>query len=119
MITAVLSGSHPRRWESVLEGLLRNPLVRKAVVLHTGEPGICPPRCERLAVDGPVSGKTWNVVLSGIATRYILFSPDTEGIRLDPRAPERLVETAEATGAGMVYADYCRPHRETPSGNIL
>jgi GT2 family glycosyltransferase len=106
MITAVLSGSHPRGWESVSAGLLRNPLVRKAVVLHTGEPGICPPRCERLAANGPVSGKTWNAVLSGIATPYILFSPDTVGIRMDPRAPDRLVETAEATGAGMVYADY-------------
>ena len=105
MITAVLSGSHPRGWESVLENLLRNPLVRKAVVLHSGEPGICPPRCERLAVDGPVSGKTWNSILSGIATRYILFFPDMAGIRFDPRAPDRLFETAEATGAGMVYAD--------------
>jgi len=86
--------------------LLRNPLVRKAVVLHTGDPGTCPPRCEMIAADGPVSGRTWNAVLSGIATRYILFSPDTAGIHFDPRAPDRLVETAEATGAGMVYADY-------------
>jgi len=106
MITAVLSGSHPHGWKSLLEGLLRNPLVQKAVVLHVGDPGICPSRCEMLAVDGPVSGKTWNAVLSGIATRYILFFPDAAGIRSDPRAPDRLVETAEATGAGMVYADY-------------
>jgi GT2 family glycosyltransferase len=106
MITAVLSGSHTRRWESMLEGLLRSSLIQKAVVLHSGDPGICPPRCEMLATEGPVGGKIWNAVLSGIATRYILFSPDTEEIRIDPRAPERLVETAEATGAGMVYADY-------------
>ncbi len=59
-----------------------------------------------LAVDGPVSGRTWNAVLSGVATRYILFLPDTAGIGSDPRAPDRLVETAEATGAGIVYADY-------------
>ena len=113
MITAVLSGSHTRRWEGVLEALLRNTLVRKAVVLRSGGPGFCPPRCEMLAVDGPVSGKTWNAVLSGIATQYILFSPDTEGLRIDPRAPDRLVETAEATGAGMVYADYADITRET------
>jgi GT2 family glycosyltransferase len=106
MITAVLSGSQPRQWEVVMEGLLRNPLVRKAVVLHAGDSGTCPPHCERLAVDGPVGGKTWNAVLSGIATPYILFSPDTVGIRMDPSAPDRLVETAEAAGAGMVYADY-------------
>ncbi|MBA4422314.1 MAG: glycosyl transferase [Syntrophus sp. (in: bacteria)] len=106
MITAVLSGSHPRSWESLLDGLLRNPLVRKAVVLHTGDPGTCPPRCETFSVSGPFSGGTWNSVLSDVATRYILFSPVTAGIRSDPHAPDRLVETAEATGAGIVYADY-------------
>lgn len=106
MITAVHSGSRSLQSAPLLERLLRNPLIRKAVVLHTKDPGTGPPRCERRAVDGPLGGGTWNAVLSGVATRYILFLPDTAGIRIDPRAPDRLVETAEATGAGMVYADY-------------
>ncbi len=106
MITVVLSGSHPRRWTRLLEDLLRNPLVRKAVVLHAGDKGIRPPRCEMLSVSGPLSGEAWNAVLSGVVTPYILFFPGSAGVRLDPRAPGRLIETAEATGAGMVYADY-------------
>lgn len=106
MITAVLaSGFHPRR-ERFPEELLRNPLVRKAFVLHAGAPGNLPPRCETLAVAGPVSGVTWNTILDRVATRYILFFPDAAGVHPDLRAPDRLVETAEATGAGAVYSDY-------------
>ena len=106
MITAVLARNRHPWWERFLEVLLRNPLVRKVVILHTGEPGPSPSRCEMLAADGPVSGGTWNTILDRVATRYILFFPDTAGIRFDLRAPERLIETAEATGAGAVYADY-------------
>jgi GT2 family glycosyltransferase len=113
MITAVLARSRHPRWERFLEELLRNPLVRKAIVLHTGEPGTPPSRCEMLAVDGPVSGGTWNTILDRVATRYILFFPDTAGVRPDLRAPDRLVETAEAAGAGAVYADYAEICGET------
>ena len=113
MITAVLARNRHPRWEGFLEELLRNPLVRKAFVLHAGEPGNFPPRCEMLAVAGPVSGGAWNTILDRVATRYILFFPDAAGVRLDLRAPDRLVETAEATGAGAVYADYTEVYRET------
>jgi len=106
MITAVLARSRHPRWDRSLEELLRNPLIRKAVVLHTGEAGTAPSRCEMLAVAGPVSGGTWNAILDRVATRYILFFPDAAGVCPDLRAPDRLIETAEATGVGAVYADY-------------
>ena len=105
MITAVLPRSHHPGFDRFLEELLRNPLIRKVVLLHSGDPGRLPPRCEAIAVDGPVSGGTWNALLAGAATRYLLFSPNAAGVRLDPRAPDRLIAAAEA-GAGMVYADY-------------
>jgi hypothetical protein len=106
MITAILARSHHPRFEWFLEELLRNPLIRKAVLLHSGDLEPCPPRCEAIAVDGPLSGGTWNTLLADAATRYLLFFPDTAGVRLDPRAPDRLIEAAEAAGAGMAYADY-------------
>jgi glycosyltransferase involved in cell wall biosynthesis len=106
MITAVLARSRHPRWTQFLEGLLRNTLIRKAVVLHTGEPGSFPSRCEMLAVAGQFSGGAWNTILDRVATSYLLFFPDAAGVRPDLRAPERLVQTAEATGAGAVYADY-------------
>ncbi len=113
MITAVLSGSHPHRWARLPEELLRNPLVRKAVVLHSGEPGNFPPRCEALTVVDAFSGGTWNTILERVATRYVLFFPDAAGVHPDLRATDRLIQTAEATGAGAVYADYAEVCGET------
>ena len=55
--------------------------------------------------------------LPASATRYLLFFPDAAGVRLDPRAPDRLIAAAEATGAGMVYADYAEVGGER-SGSI-
>ncbi len=114
MITAViLRGAGPLA-EGRLQELLRNPLIRKVIVLDAGGGCPLPPRCEALAVSDPSSGPTWNALFAGVATRY-LFHISSGDVRPDPRAPERLVETAEATGAGMVYADYA----EIRGGNIL
>ena len=106
MITALFSQSRHPGFERFQEELLRNPLVRKAILLHAGAPECRPPRCEPIAVDSPVSGATWNTLLAGAATRYLLFIPDTAGLHPDLRAPERLVAAAETAGTGMVYADY-------------
>ncbi len=106
MITAVvLHGAHPRQ-EAFLAELLRDPLVRGALLLCPGEACPCPPRCDALAVDSPTSGRMWNELLARVKTPYLLYFPDPGDVRPDPRGPGRLVETAESTGAGMVYADY-------------
>lgn len=114
MITAVIPRGAGPLDEGRLEELLRNPLIRKVIVLDAGGGSPLPPRCEALAVSDPSSGPTWNALLAKVATRYLLHVSSGD-IRPDPRAPERLVETAEATGAGMVYADYA----EIRGGNIL
>jgi hypothetical protein len=105
MITAVFPRNHHPRFERFLEELLANPLIRKVVLLRTGAPGRLPLRCEAMAVDGPISGGTWNALLASLGTPYLLFCPDAAGVCLDPRAPDRLIAAVEA-GAGMAYADY-------------
>jgi len=112
MITAVIPrGAGPRN-EGLLEELLRNPMIRKVVVLDAGGGYPLPPRCEALACDDPASGRTWNALLAGVATRYLLYFFPGD-VRPDPRAPGRLFAAAEATGAGMVYADYAEIRGET------
>jgi hypothetical protein len=114
MITAVIPRGAGPLAEGRLEELLRNPLIRKVIVLDVGGGSPLPARCETLAVSDPSSGPTWNAFLAKVATRYLLHVSSGD-VRLDPRAPGRLVETAEATGAGMVYADYAEIRGE----NIL
>lgn len=113
MITAVLAWSRRPGGDRLLEKLLENPLIGKVFVLDTGEAGFAPPRCERLAAAGTGSGEAWNSLLAGVTTRYILFFSDAAGVSPDPRAPDRLVETAEATGAAAVYADYAEIRGES------
>ena len=112
MITAVIPrGAGP--WnEGLLEELLRDLLIRKVIVLDAGGGYPLPPRCEALVCDDPASGRTWNALLAGVATRYLLYFFPGD-VRPDPLAPGRLFAAAEATGAGMVYADYAEIHGET------
>ena len=105
MITAVIPrGAGPRN-EGLPEELLRDPLIRKVILL--GADGGCPLplRCEAVSCDDPASGRTWNDLLAQVATSHLLYfsRPD---VRIDPRAADRLLAAAEETGAGAVYADY-------------
>lgn len=105
MITVVIPRGSALLAEGRLQELLRNPLIRKVILLDAGGGSPFPARCEALAVSDPSSGPTWNALLERVATRYLLHI-SSMGVRLDPRAPGRLFDAAEATGAGMVYADY-------------
>ena len=114
MITAVISRGAAPLAEGRLEELFRSPLIRKVFVLDAGGGCPLPPHREALAVSDPASGSTWNALLAKVATRYLLHVSPGD-VRPDPRAPGRLFDTAEATGAGMVYANYT----EICGGNIL
>ncbi len=106
MITAVLSGNASPGLARILGEFLGNPLVRNAVLLQSAGTPVSRPRCETRVCDGPLGGETWNALLAGRTASHILFVPDARGVRPDLRAPERLLEAAEAAGASMVYADY-------------
>ena len=112
MITSVFPrdpGACPERF---WEGFLRDPLIRKVILLGRDDRETCPPRCEALTVDGPFSGRTWNNLLARVSTEYLLLATRPD-VRPDPRAAERLLRTAEATGAGMVYGDYAETREGT------
>lgn len=104
MITVVLTRSDGFR-KGLAKAFFHSPLVRKILVLGAGGSLPLPPRCEELVCDDPLSGRTWNALIDGVTTPYILFSTLTDLVP-DPRAADRLLAVAEATGAGMVYADY-------------
>ncbi len=112
MITAVIPGGAGPRNEGLVGELLRDPLIRKVIVLGAENGYPLPPGCRAFACDEPASGRTWNSLIAEIPTRYLLyfFSGD---VRPDPRAAGRLLAVAEETGAGMVYADYAEMRGDT------
>jgi len=56
---------------------------------------------------GPLpSGKTLNLVLDGLQTEYVLLLPGARHVSVKPEAIERMLQTAESTGAGLVYSDF-------------
>ncbi len=105
MITAIVHMSTDPLLEQLLGELRRNPLIRKILLLCAEDPGCLPPRCEGVAVAGPASGGTWNALSAGATTPYLLYCPAAAGLRIDPRAPDRLLAAMQA-GAGIAYADY-------------
>ena len=108
MITAVIYGNLARGRGGPANCFLKNPSIRRVLVLDPGNGLSLPSGCEAFRCDGPVSGRTWNTLLSDVSTRYILYLFRAD-IRIDPHAPERLIAAAAATRAGMVYADYAEP----------
>jgi hypothetical protein len=112
MITVVLPGSAAPLTEGRMEELLRNHLIRKIISLDPAGGSPPPPGCRTLVCDGPDAGETWNALAVLVDTRYLLYFLRAD-VRPDPRAPDRLLSAAEATGAGMVYADYAEIHGKT------
>ena len=72
-----------------------------------------------MEIDTPWSGRTISRIIGKAASRYLLWmDPEGDGV-LTPGGIERLVETAETTEAGMVYADYAdHPVNDYQLGSI-
>ncbi|MCE5263955.1 MAG: glycosyltransferase family 2 protein [Deltaproteobacteria bacterium] len=112
MITVALSGGAGPREREIALALLRDPLIRKVVLLDHGDGSPLPARCERLACPDPGDGGSWNALLAGLTTRHLLYV-SRPGVRQDPRGLTRLLAVAEETGSGMVYADYAEQDGDT------
>jgi GT2 family glycosyltransferase len=105
MITAVLASSCDPASVRFPTGLEGHPLIA-GIVRLPAEDGSCGEASPGRDAAGPLAGGTWNALLAEARTRYLLYLPLPDGTHIDPRGPERLVAVAEATGAGIVYADY-------------
>ncbi|RPJ37017.1 MAG: glycosyltransferase family 2 protein, partial [Deltaproteobacteria bacterium] len=93
-------------FEKALLSLTRASLVASVVVVG---PQPIPLKGDgfRILPAGPLpSSETLSLILSEIRTKYLLLFPGAERILLEPQALERLVGTAESTGAGIVFPDF-------------
>lgn len=61
---------------------------------------------DAITTDQPDSGSVLRLVIEKLTGDYVLFMDGDNEIRLGQYALERMMDVAEQTGAGMVYADH-------------
>jgi hypothetical protein len=106
-ITAFLPFSGTERTRATIDELRHSPLVERVVVL-VAEGGLeVPAGCDRLGVGTPGESDTVRNMARAVRTPYALFLVHDVRLTLGQRALERFHAVARATGAGMLYADYC------------
>ena len=105
-ITLAVFSEDPSAADRALSPFLRCPLIGRAVVVHRGACRISGPGCTELRADSFTSARTLAGILEMADTPYLLLVRPEREVLPGPFAMERMVDAAEATGAGMVYADY-------------
>ena len=105
-ITVAVFFQDPSGFDRMLPSFVQCPLVEGAIVVHRGARGIARPKCPGFRAASFTSGRTLAGILEKTNTPYLLIVRPAQDVLPGPFALERLVEAAEATGAGMVFADY-------------
>ncbi len=95
------------RLESVLDSLLSSPLVEAVWISAADSCGNpLPHQCRSAPPAVFASGAALNDLLGRIETPWLLMIPESRGLEIPPGTLERLLEAAEISGAGLVYADF-------------
>jgi hypothetical protein len=103
----------PAPWFRVICASLAQSTVVQDVIALSPEPGLPEiPGCRLMVGESPVSRRGLEAVLREVQTPFLLLVPYASHILFQPGGMERLVETAESTGAGLVYSDFYDESRE-------
>jgi hypothetical protein len=105
-ITVVLGFAGQLYFASLLDSLLRLPIVAQVIVISPDKPEELPEKCEWFEGVAPTAGVALNRLLTIVATPYLLFVHPLQAITLGPHCLERFVDVAATTGAGLVYSDF-------------
>ncbi|MBN1613594.1 MAG: glycosyltransferase family 2 protein [Deltaproteobacteria bacterium] len=116
-ITAIMPYRTGRGFRRMVEPLIESSSVGRIIVIHGDERPPSLPKCEARRAPSFYDGRTWNELIEEIRTGFFLLIRDGDEVEAGSRALERLLETAQIRGAGMVYTDYweegaggCRLH---------
>lgn len=108
----------PTWLEPTLRDLRQSKVVAQTDLLVSADYALShptPDNCCLIVVDNPLSTRAMLSIADNATSAYVLLSLKATPFRLGQNAVERLVAVAEATGAGMVYAD----HDDTIDGHIV
>lgn len=109
-LTAVLMHEEEHESGALAESLASSPAVTRLVLFsHQTEPdglSMTAKNKSRIIQSDFFSGAGINQVLNDNTTDYLLLCLPGEHIELGQRAIERLISTAEDSGAGLIYSDF-------------
>jgi hypothetical protein len=105
-LTAVLSYRAEPFFKGLLRSLTDSGQVEEAIIVCESPLDLRMDRC-RTVVAGPLcSHGTIRLLLGEIRTKYLLFFTARRRFSITPELLSRFIETADATGAGMLYSDF-------------
>jgi len=110
-LTAVLMYEEGRQSGALAESLAASPAVTRLVLIGreaaepTGLSALAQSKV-RVAQSDFLSGTGTNQLLDGTTTDYLLLCLPGDQPELGQRAIERLLSTAEESGAGLIYSDF-------------
>lgn len=91
---------------SVARPFIEAPQVEQVIALAPPGTETVSSRVSTIAADLPGSGAALRAALAQVKATHVLFVDGEDEIALGPNAPDRLIDVAEQTSAGMVYADH-------------
>ncbi|HKQ92714.1 MAG TPA: glycosyltransferase family A protein [Blastocatellia bacterium] len=99
-----------KQFETLALQLTAHPLVEEVLCLHQNAPPSLPPSLpgdvKAVNVDAFFSGLAINSLIEAWRTDYLLLILPGGRVELGARAPERLVQVADDSGAALVYSDF-------------
>jgi glycosyl transferase family 2 len=110
-LTCVVASDEHQSSNNLIESLATGGLAERIVIIGLNQKllaGLSPlaQSKARLVPKDFFSGDTVAEILKELTTDYVLFCLPGEAIQLGHRAIERMLSTAENSGAGFVYSDF-------------
>lgn len=105
-ITAALCYVEAPWFDALLKRLIRQSAIDRIILVYREGDAYPFDKCEWIPADSLHSGPTLSAVIEKVRTTHLLILPLVADLFWGPRAMRRLLEAAEASRAGMVYADY-------------
>ena len=109
-LTIAIPYTEDKQFETLALQLTAHPLVEEVLCLHQNAPPSKPPSLpgdvKAVSVDAFFSGPAINSLIEAWRTDYLLLILPGGRVELGARAPERLVQVADDSGAALVYSDF-------------
>jgi glycosyltransferase involved in cell wall biosynthesis len=109
-LTIAIPYTEDKQFETLARQLIAYPLVEEVLCLHQNATPSLPPSLpedvKAINVDAFFSGPAINSLIEAWRTEYLLLILPGGRVEFGARAPERLVQVADDSGAALVYSDF-------------